>query len=63
MLMTIVLKKRYFGQSFGILIIIFHALLYSANTEASNKVDVTRLGPSLVTGYAVGTIYSFLGLF
>ena len=42
---------------------IFHAVLYSANTEASSKVNATRLQPPFVTDYAVGTFCFYLGLF
>ena len=42
-LMTIVLKKRHFGKE--ILIITFHAILYSANTEGLSKDNATRLQP------------------
>ena len=61
--MTIVLKKWSFGHRFRILNITFHAILYSANTEASSKVNATRLQPQFVTDYAVGTICFYLGLF
>ena len=60
--MTILLKKS-FDQRFGILTITFHAVLYSANTEASSKVNATRLQPPFVTDYAVGTFCFYLGLF
>ena len=59
--MTIVLKKRNFGKE--ILIITFHDILYSANTEASSKDNATRLKSPFVTDYAVGTICFSLGLF